>query len=1295
MRRILPLLFFLMGSSLTRAQTLVHYWNFNNNSSVDAISAPNTALVPGGSIQAVSNGTIAVIDLSGTGNDFNIENLNARNEDPSGTHLRYNDAIGGNLIFSLPTTSFKNAVVKYVTRRSNSGAGTQIVEYSIDGVNYLPLTTVGVTTVPTLITLDFKEIATTDNNPNFKIRLSFQQGEGGAVGNNRFDNLTLDAEPILVEQLVHYWNFNDNSSVTALLTPTVSVVPGSSITPISNGTIATIDLAGTGQNFNVENLNARNGDPSGTHLRYNDPIGGNLIFALPTTGVSDVVVKYVTRRSGSGAGTQIVEYTTDGSSYIPFTEITMTETPTLITLNFTEITGVNNNPNFKIRLSFQQGSAGTVGNNRIDNLTLDGKTSAIDNNPPSVVFNPANNAQNVLLTIKPTLTFNKAIRMVDNTPITNDNVAQLIDFRIGNSEGAIVPFTANIEDKVITVSPTANLVAATTYYLALKANMVEGENDVAIEEVQAITFSSLATSFVSFAASTFVSVSEEEGVALVTLNLQNPIQGSFKVNLMPAPWSNATANSDFIYASTTITTTPAFPSTISFAIPIVDDNEAELDEYFVLGLEDLNGWTLQGRKYLTVYIRDNDRKAPTPTKEINLNYIGSFKPGGGAAATSEVASYDPQTKRLFITSGIQNRLDITDFSNPASVQHISSVDLSAYGSGVNSVAVKNGMVAIAIDAQNPQDNGSVVFFNTNGDFQKQVTVGAMPDMITFTPDGTKILTANEGEPNLAYTVDPEGSVSIIDVSGGLASIDQSKVTTVLFTVFNSQEAELIAAGVRKTFKNSTLSQDLEPEYITFSPDGTKAWVVCQENNSIAELDIASASFTRIWGMGLKDFNTISGGGLDASNNGGVIHISNWPVKGFYMPDAISSYSVGGKAYIVTANEGDEKEFTPLNERTTVGNNAVVLDPEKFPHSEMLKQPWNIGAFRITNLNGDTNGDGFYDQLVTVGARSFSIWDAETGTLVWDSKDIIELYIAQHPEFRAIFNADHGSNNPKGRSHSKGPEPEGLAIAEIGGQYYAFVVLERVGGTMVFNITDPANPILVDYRNERTLNAVGGDRGGETVIYIKPEESPDGKPYALVSNEVSGTITIYEIQGSVLPVNLMTYTARTQNNGSVLLQWATTTERNSKQFMIERSYDGRSFEQIGEVKAAGNSDIRTDYQFVDGKPGIGKIFYRLRQQDLDGTVVSKGIRVVDLVNKGDEQWIVSPNPVRGNDIQISMGDYNGIVNVRMVDVQGKVISVQRLQFVNGKARMSLNQQVAPGMYYLQVDGKAAKNIWIER
>jgi len=1289
MRQILLIIFLCMGVFFSaQSQTLVHYWNFNNSTNETNLLTSTSSIVPGASIVhnsgANSGGFVSVIQTtSNTAQGFDVTNPNARNGDAALTHLRFNNPIGGNLVFSLPTTGYENVVVKYATRRSGSGAHNQVIDYSLDGSTFVNLTTLQpLDGNPTLQTLDFSSIAAADNNPNFKIRISFTQGGGGLEGNNRFDNFTLDADPVVLatEQLIHYWNFNNAPSKTALLTPSASLIPGASIAATEPGTTLVDWENGMGQNFDVQNLNARNGDMAGTHFRYNFPVPGQITFNLPTTQTTEIVVKYVTRRSGSGAGTQLVEYSTDGVNFMPVARLTITETPTLQSFNFRDSAGVNNNPNFKIRIQFEATNGGAVGNNRFDNFTVDGKSNYVNPGPPAVVLVPANNATQVSPAVNPTITFSADVRLINNSLITNENVASLLTFKLNNADGVNVPFTATYNNKVITVVPSAPLAAGGIYYLALNANVVEGTNDVAIETAQATTFTVLATSFITFGTSPFLSVSEADGNAFVTFNLTNPIQGSFKISLMPAPWSNAVPTEDFSFASTIINTTAATPTLIGISIPIINDNLSELDEYFVLGLEELNGYTLQGRKYLTIYIRDNDRKAPIPTQQLTLNYVGSFKPGAGAASTAEVSAYDPATKRLFITSGVQNRLDIADFSNPNSVQHIKSVDLSPYGGGVNGVAFRNGMVALAIDNIDPQANGFVVFFNTNGDFLKQVTVGAMPDMITFTPDSSKILTANEGEPNNAYTVDPEGSVSIIDVSGGIGSVDQSKVTTVLFTDFNAQEAALIAAGVRKLKSTSTLSQDLEPEYITFSADGSKAWIACQENNSIAELDIANKNFTRIWGLGLKDYNTVAGGGLDASNNGGVVHISNWPVKSYYMPDGMSSYTVGGKTYIVTANEGDEKELAGLNERTTVG--AVPLDPVKFPHAAMLKEPFNIGNFRITNLNGDNDNDGDYDDVINIGARSFSIWDSETGALVWDSKDQIELFIAQHPQFGAIFNADHGNNNRKGRSHSKGPEPEGITLAEINGEHYAFVVMERIGGTLVYNISDPTNPVLSDYRNERTLNAFGGDLGGETSIYIKAENSPDGKHYLLVSNEVSGNLTIYQLGGEVLPVRLISFDGVLQNNSSAYLSWKVENDADLLGFELERSQNGRDFSRIASM-----NQIEKLYSYLDKNIPEGKNLYRLKILEKDGTFYHSQQVVV---NRGAvPSYVIGmmQNPVTTTANLSVYSAGNQRVQANIIDMHGKRLSTVQMTMKPGTNQIGSNVLgLAAGMYFMVIEAE---------
>lgn len=692
---------------------------------------------------------------------------------------------------------------------------------------------------------------------------------------------------------------------------------------------------------------------------------------------------------------------------------------------------------------------------------------------------------------------NTTIQIIFNSDLDATSAAQLANYTgISGLTQATVTSNGTLADTVV-LTYSSSFGSGSSYTLT-----IDGVQNTAMQSMAlAYIFNFTYSTHIEFD-DAYLIVEEDAGTVAINFTLTNPSSSTIDLVLKSAPFSTA-GTLDINFTSQTITANQA---SIGINIPVVDDSDQEQDEYFVLALDNANGVQVDGSAYITVYIKDNDRKAPTATKEIELTKVTSFAPVSGGNSTTEIVVFDPATKRLFTTSAIQDRLDIIDFSTPATPSLIKSVDISPYG-GITSVAVKNGMVAVASPNADEQLNGSVVFFNTNGVFQAQVTVGALPDMITFTHDGKKVMTANEGQPNDPYTVDPEGSVSIIDVSAGMSSIDQSKVTTLDFTSFNSQEATLIASGVRKTYAPGTLSQDLEPEYIAVSSDSKKAWVTLQENNAMAEIDLQNNTVTSIWALGTKDLSAM-GAGFDASDKTGTPLIANWNVKAFFMPDAVACFQLNNVNYLVTANEGDEKEYGPLNERTTVGNSGVVLNPAIYPNAEVLKEDHNLGRLRITNLNG-VNG-GQYDQLYVVGPRSFAIWNADTKALIYDSGDNIELITSQDPTYKHLFNSDNEENELKGRSRSKGPEPEGVTLAQLGTEMYAFIGLERIGGVMVFNITDPNNPVYVDYNNLRDLNSFGGDNGPEGLTYISPQMSPDGKAYLIVANEISGTLSIFEI-----------------------------------------------------------------------------------------------------------------------------------------------------------------------------------------
>lgn len=497
--------------------------------------------------------------------------------------------------------------------------------------------------------------------------------------------------------------------------------------------------------------------------------------------------------------------------------------------------------------------------------------------------------------------------------------------------------------------------------------------------------------------------------------------------------------------------------------------------------------------------------------QISLNLLGTYHTGKFDDGGTEIVAYVESSQRLFSVNAADGTVDMIDMSSPNNPVLISQIDLTNYGGPANSVASYGSYVAAAIEASTAQNNGLVVFFDSVGNYVSQVTVGPLPDMVIFTPNGNYVLTANEGEPNDDYTVDPEGSISIIDISGGISNLQQSDVSTATFNSFNGQSLDP-SIRIFGDDGNATVAEDLEPEYITISSDGSTAYVACQENNALAIVDIANANVTALLGLGFKDHN-LAGNGMDASNEANAIDITTWPVYGMYQPDAIDLYNVNGQDYILSANEGDSRDYDGYSEEERVKD--LVLDAVAFPNASFLQNDTNLGRLKISLANGDTDNDGEYEEIYVYGGRSFAIWNATTGALVWDSGDDIEQMIANLDP--ANFNSTNDDNTSyKSRSDDKGPEPEALTYANIGGHHFAFIGLERQGGIMAYEISDPANPIFIEYVTNRNFavpadSSAAGDLAPEGLTYIPASASPNGEHLLVSANEVSGTISIWKIE----------------------------------------------------------------------------------------------------------------------------------------------------------------------------------------
>jgi len=499
--------------------------------------------------------------------------------------------------------------------------------------------------------------------------------------------------------------------------------------------------------------------------------------------------------------------------------------------------------------------------------------------------------------------------------------------------------------------------------------------------------------------------------------------------------------------------------------------------------------------------------APARAQEIQLERLGTYATGLFNQSAAEIVAHDPKSQRLFVTNVAKSRIDVLDIRDPRKPALLRSIEVAAFGKQANSVAVNRGLLAVAVEARLNTDPGKVAFFDADGRALASVTVGSLPDMLTFTPDGRTVLVANEGQPSDDYKVDPPGSVSIIRLPHNLARLQQSDVTTVDFSSFNGAK---LGPGIRVFGPGASVAQDFEPEYIAVSPDSRTAWITLQENNAIAVLDIEKAVFTKIAGLGFKDHSR-PGQGLDPSDQDGGIKIATWPVRGMYQPDSIAAFGIGGRTYLVTANEGDGRDYKGFSEERRVS--TLTLDPTAFPNGDALKGKTQLGRLTVTSATGDTDGDGDFDQLYLFGARSFSIWTTNLG-LVFDSGDDFEKRLAAL--LPAHFNSNNDSNTSfDTRSDNKGPEPEGVVTAQLFGRTYVFIGLERIGGVFVYDASDPAHPRFVTYVNDRIFTGVSargtaGDLGPEGLLFIPASSSPIREPLLVTANEVSGTTTLYRI-----------------------------------------------------------------------------------------------------------------------------------------------------------------------------------------
>lgn len=531
---------------------------------------------------------------------------------------------------------------------------------------------------------------------------------------------------------------------------------------------------------------------------------------------------------------------------------------------------------------------------------------------------------------------------------------------------------------------------------------------------------------------------------------------------------------------------------------------------------------------------------------VKAELIGRHQTGVYGLSAAEIVEYHSASQRIFVVNARSGKVDIIDANllgnaaeatAPLALNNLDKlgeldvakdVGLSFMGS-VNSVSIYGNLLAAAIErgdaaGNKTQANGYVAFYQLNDNETPQylsaVEVGALPDNVVFSHDGKTVLVANEGEPNQDYSIDPEGSVAIIAIADGKPA---ATATLVTFTEFNQGNARYneITKDIKINGPMATVAQDLEPEYISVSPDNSRAFVSLQENNAIAVIDIANAKVAKILPLGLKDYG-FDVNKIDASDKDDMVNLQAYAgVYGMYQPDTVASYRWNNADFIVTANEGDSRDYAGFSEEARAGD--LTLDPNH-PQLAAAKDKTQLARLKVTKSMGDDDNDGDYDKIVSFGARSFSIWTAD-GQQVFDSGSDFERITAAL--LGNNFNNNNEENKGDSRSDDKGPEPEALVLGKIGQKLYAFIGLERTSGFMMYDVTNPFDVHFVDYVVNRDFDAsfsintdtgevkgdasLAGDLGPEGMKFVSAEKSPNGQPLLIIGNEVSGTTSVYQIK----------------------------------------------------------------------------------------------------------------------------------------------------------------------------------------
>jgi hypothetical protein len=517
---------------------------------------------------------------------------------------------------------------------------------------------------------------------------------------------------------------------------------------------------------------------------------------------------------------------------------------------------------------------------------------------------------------------------------------------------------------------------------------------------------------------------------------------------------------------------------------------------------------------------------------VKVTEISAIASGDGEGS-HEIVTYHAGSKRIFATNGVKNAIDIFDISDVANPKKVSSVSLAPYGNDVTSVAAGRDVVVAAVLVTETfsatgvptTPNGKIVVFDTNGKVLSSTDIlGVLPDSVTFAPNGTTALVAIEAQPVCAkdnpatpekeetdYTKasDPVGGVSVVDLSN-------PAVPVVKFAGFDQfTVAEMRAKGIAVSSVVNNVSKDFEPEFVT-AVDNKTAYVTIQEANAIGKLNIETATFENVTRAFESKIATVARDTSDKDSGAGPRTYQN--VVGASQPDAIAGFKIGSGNYFITANEGDAREYTCLNDDLRAA--SLKVDTRRFPNWSTLSGSAELGRAKVNPTMGDKDGDGDIDTIHLRGSYSMTMY--RNGMPIWDSGELLDQI--QIKAFGvANINGSHSYSKDKStmnyvgqdRSDDKGAEPEGVALGMVGDRRIAILGLERMTALAIFDITQPRMPVFQEWLQMLPTTATPAKDvkhwSPEGIVFVPADKSPSGKALVITSYELSGSISIHQIE----------------------------------------------------------------------------------------------------------------------------------------------------------------------------------------